>query len=375
VTTEHPALARADGLIELERYDEASALLGRRVAEAPDDVRAWVKLARALLGAGHPDRALEAADEALKLDPGDVDALIMRSQALRRAGGRFEEAEAALREVVRLAPDYWYGHALLADLLMRSRLVRYAQAHGKNRLESHEVDRLVREAADFAMEALRLGPEEVYAHEAAQFIASLAGNGTVAGQLDEAILRLDPQHAQALARRTDRAAKADGVRAAEAATLYADALAAAPESPLSGWMRSGLDSATYRLLRGTRWLALLCLALAGAGLGLFTGGEARRELPLPLGQRLWDLVPMAAIWTLGALLRYRRLREGVRINLRSLIRRRVWPRIVLAQTAWAMLCALLLTQVPWTGLTVPRILFWAGVVPTAVTVLFDRRKV
>jgi hypothetical protein len=84
---------------------------------------------------------------------------------------------------------------------------------------------------------------------------------------------------------------------------------------------------------------------------------------------------MAAIWALGALLRYRRLRAGVRINLRSLIRRRTWPRIVLAQAAWAMLCALLLTQVPWTERTVPQVIFWAGLVPTAVTVLSDRRKV
>ncbi|MER6352692.1 tetratricopeptide repeat protein [Streptomyces sp. NPDC001634] len=374
MTTAHPALARADGLIELQRYDEAAALLGRRVAEDPGDLRAWVKLARCLLADQQPQKALEASSEALKLDPHDVDALIMHADALRRASGRFEEAEAALREVVRLAPEYWYGYAKLADLVFRSRMVRYAQAHGKNRIETHEVDRESREAAELAMEALRLGPEEVYAHEVAQFIASLAGNGTVAAQLDEAILRLDPQHAEALARRTDKAAKAAGVRATEAATLYADALAAAPQSSHSGWMRSGLDSATYRLLRGTRWLALLCLALAGTGVGLFADGKAPRELPLPLGQRLWDLVPMTAIWVVGALLRYRRLRAGVRVNIRPVIRRRRWARVVLAQAAWTMLCALLITQVPWTERTIPQVLFWAGLLPTLATIWFDRNK-
>ncbi|MFM9557912.1 hypothetical protein ACKI19_37265 [Streptomyces caniscabiei] len=83
---------------------------------------------------------------------------------------------------------------------------------------------------------------------------------------------------------------------------------------------------------------------------------------------------MAAIWALGALLRYRRLRNGIRINLRSLIRRRRWPRIVLAQAAWAMLCALLIAQLPWSDRTVPQILFWTGLLPTAATILFDRKR-
>jgi hypothetical protein len=64
----------------------------------------------------------------------------------------------------------------------------------------------------------------------------------------------------------------------------------------------------------------------------------------------------------------------VRVNLRSLIRRRPWPRVVLAQAAWAMLCALLLTEVPWSERTVPQVIFWAGLLPTAATVWFDRRK-
>jgi hypothetical protein len=140
-------------------------------------------------------------------------------------------------------------------------------------------------------------------------------------------------------------------------------------------MRQGLDHASYRLLRGVRWLALLCLALAGTMLDLFaTQGETQRALPVSLGQRLWTLVPMAAIWAVGALLRYRRLRTGVRYNLRSLIRRRRWPRVVLGQAAWAMLCALLLTQVPWTERTVPQVVFWAGLVPTAATIWFDRTR-
>jgi multisubunit Na+/H+ antiporter MnhF subunit len=83
---------------------------------------------------------------------------------------------------------------------------------------------------------------------------------------------------------------------------------------------------------------------------------------------------MAVVWALGALLRYRRLRAGVRVNLRSLVGRRTWPRVVLAQAAWAMVCALLITQIPWTDRTVPQVLFWAGLLATVATIWFDRRK-
>ncbi|MGX1131612.1 tetratricopeptide (TPR) repeat protein [Streptomyces glaucescens] len=371
-TTVHPAVERADLLIDLERCDEARELLAGRLAEDPEDVRAWVKLARSHLVGDAQDgqRALEATERALALDAEDTGALVMHAHALR-AAGRFLETEDVLREVIRLAPDHWYGYALLANWVWRIKAIRSGRANG-GQVRREDQDAALREAGELAQEAIRLGPEEVFAYEAAWLIADMAGNRTVADRLDEAILRLDPQHEQALARRTKQAATAPGVKAAEAATLYADALAAAPDSAP---MRRGLDEASYRLLRGVRWLALLCVALAGVGINLFpTEGEAQRELPLPLGQRLWDLVPMAAVWVLGALLRYRRLRAGIRVNLRSLVRRRTWARVVLAQAAWAMLCALLVVEVPWTERTVPMVLFWAGLVPTLATMWFDRKK-
>ncbi|MGW7068719.1 hypothetical protein ACWGII_09030 [Streptomyces sp. NPDC054855] len=367
----HPAVERADLLIDLKRYAEARELLTLRLAEDPQDVRAWVNFARSHLGDEKDGtKALEATERALAVDAADIGALVMHAHALR-AAGRFLETEGVLREVIRITPAHWQGYALLADWLWRIRDIRSGQANGGQvRREDH--DAALRESGELAREAIRLAPEEVFGHEVAWTIADMAGNRATADQLDEAILRLDPHHERALTRRAGKAATTPGVKAAEAASLYADALATAPESaPL----RSGLDRASFRLLRGVRWLALLCLALAAVGLDLFvTEGETQRELPLPLGQRLWDLVPMAVVWVVGALLRYRRLRAGVRVNLRSLVRRRLWPRIVLAQAAWAMLCALLITQVPWTQRTVPQVLFWAGLLSTVATMWFDRRK-
>ncbi|CUW29972.1 MULTISPECIES: tetratricopeptide repeat protein [Streptomyces] len=366
----HPALERADALFELGRYDEVKTLLGQRLAEDPEDVRAWVRLARCHLRVdGEADRALEATDRALALDPEDTPALIQRARALQSLG-RIVDTEDVLREVIRLDPGYWYGYALLGHWLYRIRVLRLAKAGGQATREA--MLSFLREADELAQEAVRLAPEEVFPYEVRWTIADLTGDRALADQLDEAILRLDPQHPQALARRTRRAAAAPGVKAAQAATLYADALAAAPDSEQ---MRQGLDDASYRLLRGVRWIALLCVGLAGAMLDLFaTDGDAQRALPVPVGQRLWTLVPFAALWAVGALLRYRRLRKGVQYNLRSLVRRRRWPRIVLGQAAWAMLCALLLTQVPWSERTVPQLLFWAGLAPTAATVWFDRRR-
>ncbi|MEV2243762.1 tetratricopeptide repeat protein [Streptomyces sp. NPDC049970] len=370
--TLHPTVERADLLIDLKRYEEARELLAGRLAEDPEDVRAWVKLARSHLFGDKEEgaKALEATDRALALDAEDIGALTIRAHALR-ASGRFPETEGVLREVIRLDPDHWHGHALLANWLWRIRMITSGQANGGT-VRREDMTAGLRESDELVREAIRLGPEEVYAYEVALLIADMAGDRAAADIWEGAILRIDPQHEEALTRKAKKAATAPGVKATEAATLYADALSSAPGSTL---MQGGLDEASYRLLRGVRWLALLCLGLAATGIDLFaTDGETQRELPLVLGQRLWDLVTMAAIWGLGALLRYRRLRAGIQVNLLSLIRRRTWPRIVLGQAAWAMLCALLITQIPWTQRTLPLVLFWAGIVPTVATMWFDRRK-
>ncbi|AZS75026.1 hypothetical protein DDE74_32570 [Streptomyces lydicus] len=375
MTELNSAVEQAQALFDFERYEQARAVLAQHLAENPDDRRAWIEIGHCHLKTEQPEQALHAADEALKLAPEDFFALILRAKALTCIPDRaWRAAEPVLREAVRADPHHWYGYTMLADAVCRMSMVRYVQANGSRFPPPHERAHVLREAADLAAEALRLGPEEIYAHEIAHQIATFSLNTTVADQLDHAILRLDPTHTEALARQTQKAANAPGVKAARAADLYATGLAAAPDS---AEMQRGLDQATYRMLRGVRWLALLCVGLAGAMLDLdmfVREGEVARELPLPLGQRLWYLVPVTAIWIVGALLRYRRRRAGVQLNVRSLIRRRRWPRIVLAQAAWAMLCALLIAQIPWEERMLPQILFWAGLAPTFATIWFDRKK-
>ncbi|MFE3883148.1 tetratricopeptide repeat protein [Streptomyces lydicus] len=375
MTELNSAVEQARNLFDFERYEQARAVLAQHLAEHPDDRRAWIQIGYCHLKTEQPDEALHAADEALKLAPEDFFALILRAKALTCIPDRaWREAEPVLREAVRADPHHWYGYTMLADAVCRMSMVRYAQANGSGFPPPHERAQVFREAADLAAEALRLAPEEIYAHEIAHQVATFSLNTTLADQLDHAILRLDPTHTEALARQTQKAANAPGVKAARAADLYATGLAAAPDSAK---MQRGLDQATYRMLRGVRWPALLCVGFAGSMLDLdmfVREGEVARELPLPVGQRLWFLVPVTAIWIVGALVRYRRRRAGVQLTVWSLIRRRRWPRIVLAQAAWAMLCALLIAQIPWEERTLPLILFWAGLAPTLATIWFDRKK-
>ncbi|MFC9754760.1 tetratricopeptide repeat protein [Streptomyces sp. NPDC056921] len=216
-TTLHPAVERADLLIDLKRYEEARELLARRIAEEPEDIRAWVELARSHLGDEESGaKALEATERALALDAEDIGALLMHARAMR-VTGRFPETEGVLREVIRLAPDYWYGYALLADWLWRIRSISSGQANG-GQVGREDLMAALGEAELIAQQAIRLGPEAVYAYEVAWRIADMAANRSVADQMDEAILRLDPQHEQALARRTEKAATAPGIKATGAAT-------------------------------------------------------------------------------------------------------------------------------------------------------------
>ncbi|WP_069885701.1 TPR domain-containing protein [Streptomyces luteocolor] len=367
------AAERAEGLVSLGRNDEAVELLGRRLAEEPDDVAAWEQLARCHLRADRPHQALEATERALRLTPENVNVLLVHAQALRLSGRGFDEAEAALRTAIRLSPHFWGSYSMLADLLFRRNIVRKGQEIGTGRIGTADIDAVAGEPRELVQEAIRLAPEEIGPYEKALFIADLSGDADTADAMERAILRLDPTHAEALSGQTRRAAEAPGVRAADAADLYADALAVAPES---ADMRDQLDAATYRMLRGTRWLALFCLALIAAGLDLFTtDGETPRELPLALGQRLWDLVPLTVIWLLGAALRFHRRRKGVRLNVRSLLRRDGWARLAAGQSAAVMVCTLLLTLVPWTERGLPTTLFWAALGTTLLTMWVDRPAV
>ncbi|MEV6394524.1 tetratricopeptide repeat protein [Streptomyces sp. NPDC051907] len=353
----NPLVARAGALQAAGRYEESKAVLAPHLAEEPDDEWAWQMLAVAHERLGEYEPAERAATEMLRISPGHVGALILLSRVLLRVG-RQPEARAAAEEAVRRAPDKYSSHFALSSVL-----VAYNSAPPADYERAYEA----------AHEAVRLAPHEPEAHQALCYAAVRTDRQDVAKQALVEWLRLDPSNETAQAMHTEATANAPDVTAAQAAEMYSTGLAGAPQSPM---LRSGLDHATYRLLRGTRWLALVCLAAAGVMIDLFatTKDPILRELPVPLGNRVWVLMIMAAIWGFGALLRYHRMRTGVQLNIRSLVRRGRWARIVVVQAALTMLCALLISQIPWTDRSVPEVLFWAGLVVPLSTMAYDRRK-
>ncbi|MFD4001199.1 tetratricopeptide repeat protein [Streptomyces rubiginosohelvolus] len=355
MTTPHPLIEQAEALRALDRNDEAKELLARRLAEDSEDGAAWVQLARCHLVVREFEEVIRTTAEALRIAPDDWDALVVRTYGLRRTGRR-DEALAAAQEAVRLAPQSSSAHVALSEALM---------AWPERRLD----------AVTAAEHAVRLNPEYGGAYYALWKSASFSGRADTREIVEFAVrqaLRLDPEDAWAVEQFAGMQAAAPGVRLPAKAAAYADGLAAAPGSTS---LRVGLDRTVFRMLRGTRWLAVLSLCIAGVVVDIFpTDGEVPKELPLPLGMRLYSVFLIALAWGLGALLRYRTLRQGARLSLQSLLRRMFWARLVLAQAVWGTLLALVIALVPWSERGLPQILFWTGLIPVLLTIWFDRPR-
>ncbi|MFB7665997.1 tetratricopeptide repeat protein [Kitasatospora sp. NPDC056138] len=360
MTAPHPLVEQAAALMELERFDEARTLLARRLAEDPADVRGWVRLARCHLSVREYEEVLTATGEALALAPEEFDAHYMRTYALRRLG-RPDEALAEAHETLRIDPQSWQGYVALSEAL------------GAWQPRWPEV-------LDAAATAVRMAPDSVGAHSALWKAGLMNGRSDVVRQAVLEILRIDPQNAWALGERAAHVA-ADaaappltgaGSRLPAAADAYATALAADPQAH---GLRKGLDRAVFRMLRGTRWLALLCVVIAALAARVFPTGDDPTALPGPLGTRLYALVLMAAVWGFGAWRRYRGMRSGVRMSLWSLVRRVGWVRLIVGQSAWCTLTAVVIVTVPWSERLVPQVLFWVALVPTLLTVWFERAAI
>lgn len=355
----HPRFEQAELLYYMGRFGESRERVARCIAEAPDDHHSLVLLARCLNAEQRHDEGLAAADAALTHAPDFAFGHYIRGVSLRGLG-RPHDSEEAMRESIRLDPDYWAPHAVRAELMPFVR----------DRFPGGDAAAVAEGLAE-AREAVRLGPEEPRAWEALYKLALFNRRPDVADEAVRQLLRIDPTNTLAVTMATEEQAAKPGTSATQAADLYADGLAAAPDS---NWLRRDLDRAVYRMLRGTRWLALLCLVMAGVTLDIFPTDEPK-DLPAPLGTRLWALALMAAVWGFGALRRYLRLRTGTRLTVRDLVRRLFWPRVVLGQATLATLCALAIVLVPWDERTIPQVLFWLGLVPNLLSITHDRDKV
>lgn len=327
----------------------AKELLARRPAGDPDDVRAWLRMAACHNSTRDFEDALHAAEEALRRAPDDFSAHRFRSFALRRLG-RSDESVAAAREAIRIMPDHWMGYTTLSEALIYP-ADRWPQAY------------------EAAVTAVRLAPEEVATHGALWKAALALGRHDVCEQAVREVLRIDPSNAWALQELANRKARAKEAKLPEVAEGYARALAAAPSDQ---GLRKGLEGTLFRMLRGTRWLALLCLLTAVLTARVFPTGDDPTALPASLGTRLCSLVLMAVVWALGAWRAYRKLPQGAKLGIWSLVRREFWAKVSLCEAVWCVVCAVLIVTVPWTDRAVLQVLTHAGWVPPLITIWFER---
>ena len=161
------------------RHGEAANAARQAVAADPESYRAMSTLALALLAAGAPADALDAATRAAGMRPTDGFPQRIRTQSLR-ALDRRRDALAAARSAVALEPESPDAQQLLAEILVVS-----------NRQAAR------REALLAAEHAVALAPESPSAHASVGFVRIRTRKWAEAEVALRNALALDPEQAAA----------------------------------------------------------------------------------------------------------------------------------------------------------------------------------
>lgn len=199
-------LQRAEALAELGRHTEAIAMLGTFLATEPEDAPALCLLAYCHGENDDVAAMLDAASQACAADPQDEWALRLRAAALTRAE-RSDEAIAAAKAAVRLAPENWAAYTVLAAALFGLPWRRPA-------------------AMAAARHAVGLAPYEPGPHVTRAVLQHALGFTGPAKRSYRRALALDPQNVVA-AVNLGRIAESSG-RLRDAVRIYAAAAATAP---------------------------------------------------------------------------------------------------------------------------------------------------
>ena len=171
-------LARASAMLDVRRFDEASALLARVVSAEPESSRAWCLMARAHLGAERYTEAISAANQAVSLDPADEWPHRLASNALVHLGQHADALRAAY-EACRLAPGYWQTHVCVAQAALAGQRLNAAA-----------------EAVEVANRAVALDPADEWPHRLASNALVHLGNFPDALRAADEARRLAPGYWQ-----------------------------------------------------------------------------------------------------------------------------------------------------------------------------------
>jgi tetratricopeptide (TPR) repeat protein len=134
-----------------------------------------------LLGLGDISTAVRLSEQLVAAHPNSAQAQRFRASAANKAA-LYQEAYVAALEAVRLEPDNWRGHHLVAV----------------TSLNVTELDQAHRAAA----ESLRLAPDEPAAHYAVGLVAQRLGHRARAYDSYRSALAIDPEHAPSLGQLT-----------------------------------------------------------------------------------------------------------------------------------------------------------------------------
>lgn len=170
-------LARASAMLDVRRFEEASALLARVVSAEPESSRAWCLMARAHLGGDRYTDAVAAANRAVALDPADEWPHRLASNALVHLAS-YPAALRAAYEACRLAPSYWQTHVCVAQAALAA--------------QRSDI------AAEAAARARGLAPNEPDVHFLSGKVSLARGDLPQAGEHQERALALDPAHSGAM---------------------------------------------------------------------------------------------------------------------------------------------------------------------------------
>jgi tetratricopeptide (TPR) repeat protein len=296
---------RVEMLIGLDRAEEAADLVRQALGERPYEPDLWCALGHAEIARNRPREALEAANEALSLNPEEEWPHRIASLSLTQLG-QHPEAIRAAHECVRLAPYAWQAHDRLACALAK------VPAERPN-------------AWAAAQRAVELAPHEPETHFTVGNLALDARDHAQAEEAFRRVLQVDPAHAGAL----NNLALIDLRRGrySQAALRFGATLAM---SPGDDFVRLNLHATLWNALRklhlvlfGSLWV--VWLAFRAAAHSWWASGLAR----LMFGVVAAAAGSVAWVWV-------RRLPVQLRPYLRRLFRHDAWLVVTAATLAVAV---------------------------------------
>jgi len=247
-------VAESEALGAVKRFAEAADRARDAVLEAPGDPAAFCAWSRALYGQHRFAEAAEKAQDAIRVAPEYAVAFRLHSMALSSLArtlpkgdqGRLgADAATSARDAVRLAPWDPNGQMALAQALSLTGATRDADAA--------------------VQEALRLAPDSAATWVAASVVAIGAKNWTAAISASRRALAIDPGNSAAL-NNLGVALRASGNKG-EGTRALADAARANPDNPV---VRTNISRAGVNVVRIAVLIVLVPIGLlTHLGFGLY----------------------------------------------------------------------------------------------------------